>query len=723
MSEQERRPIVLRVFKGSELQAVRQFMDEQIVIGRSNEAQLRLVDDSVSLIHAAIELRDTGYFICDLGSEKGTKLNAQVILDTPIKSGDRIEIGDFSFEFFVGVPKPKSAPVVETPRVSEVVSAPANHSQVVVPVESAPVVAPAPIQMASVITEIAPPVVEPKIEEPVESTLQRLEKIEKPPVTDVELPVFKPSPQVQGGLETHTEYKPEKYKKEKHQKFAPKSKFTKVEEFIKPTRGTVLEVLVAWKERVINTYHFSQLGVIHFGTHPDAEIQVPQNISKQRKIPLIRIDNRITIMIAPEMSGELVRQSLPSLNFSELLKANRMLRIGGLYTIQIEQGEMLRLDIGDLTIYLRYVSASPKALVAPLFDLTAAESVGVICSVLLIVVLYLYNYLYTPPLPLLNEGAQEDPLRQAVIIVKPPPPPKALTLPEPSATPAPTPTPPPVKSTPAPKPMEMKAKQTKKETAADMSVKKDPGKAAEAAPNKEKTPTKVVGIKKGGSIKTTDSAAAQMQSKPTRDLTKSGMFSAFGGGGRNNELAKETAGAGELAGLSNQSTGKSGLNENRPGEGLGTIHDTGKGGNGTAAVGRPDVKGGNGRGTGNSGYGSGGIGGGRIGTRVQPGGNEESFSGSIDRDAIRRVIMANIKAIRACYEKQLNRKPDLYGKILIEWQIGERGRAISARVASNEVGDAEVGNCIVNLFKSWTFPEPPDNNEVTVKYPFLFNNS
>ncbi len=361
-------------------------------------------------------------------------------------------------------------------------------------------------------------------------------------------------------------------------------------------------------------------------------------------------------------------------------------------------------------------------MIVPLVDLTAAESVGVIFAVVLVAILAIYNYLYTPLRPL-EDVVQEDPMRQAIIIVKPPTPIKVAEVPTLTPVATPVPTPPPMKSTPAPTKIEAQpVKQPKKETIADKSKIKDAGKAAAVAPNKVKAPAKVVGIKRGGSVKTTDAAASQVQSKPTKDLTKSGVFSVFGGGGKNSELSKETAGAGELAGLSNQATGRSGLNENRAGEGLGTIYDTGRGGNGTAAVGRPDVQGGNGRGTGNTGYGSGGIGGGRQGVKIRPGGSEESFSGTIDREAIRRVIQANLKAIRACYEKQLNRRPDLFGKLVIEWDIGDAGRVIRAHVKSSELSDPEVGSCVVTHLKTWTFPTPPTNNEVTVSFPFFFSN-
>ena len=129
-----------------------------------------------------------------------------------------------------------------------------------------------------------------------------------------------------------------------------------------------------------------------------------------------------------------------------------------------------------------------------------------------------------------------------------------------------------------------------------------------------------------------------------------------------------------------------------------------------------------GRGSGNTGYGTGGLGK-RQGTVITPGGTGEIISGTIDREAIRRVILANIKAIRSCYERELNRKPELFGKLVLSWDIGEQGRVVGTRVKSNELGSREVANCIMDKLKTWRFPEPPTNQVVEIEaYPFLFSN-
>jgi TonB family protein len=106
---------------------------------------------------------------------------------------------------------------------------------------------------------------------------------------------------------------------------------------------------------------------------------------------------------------------------------------------------------------------------------------------------------------------------------------------------------------------------------------------------------------------------------------------------------------------------------------------------------------------------------------VVPGGEGESFSGTIDREAIRKVIRDNARQIQACYEKALNKNPNLYGKVILEWVIIGNGRVSSAKVSSSTLKNSEVENCVLSRLRTWKFPEPPSDQEAVVSYPFLFN--
>jgi pSer/pThr/pTyr-binding forkhead associated (FHA) protein len=68
-------------------------VDRQIVIGRSSELDMVLVEDMVSRKHAKITVSGGKITIEDLGSTNGTFVNGEKVKQARIKEGDRILIG------------------------------------------------------------------------------------------------------------------------------------------------------------------------------------------------------------------------------------------------------------------------------------------------------------------------------------------------------------------------------------------------------------------------------------------------------------------------------------------------------------------------------------------------------------------------------------------------------------------------------------------------------
>jgi hypothetical protein len=484
--------------------------------------------------------------------------------------------------------------------------------------------------------------------------------------------------------------------------FAPPSPYKDLKDVIKPYKGTVVEVVVAWKDRVLSTNHFKERGSVFLSSNPEADVIVPI-IASRSKYELLKIGTQVTVCLTQEMTGELIRDG-ETLGFSELARQNKMRNVGTHFEVDLRQGEMIRVGLQNdlISIYVRYVADTPKPLVAPLLDMTASEVTGLVLALAIAMIMAFYNYIYTPS-PLLDDEARiDEPIRKAIVKFNAPPP-KIVEIKD--------------------EPVEKVAKAVEKprQTPAPSVEKKgDPGKAGEVAPKKTTDKQKkLTSARPGGAIKTSPKEGANMHSdKP--DPTKVGLLGVFSSKGTQKNLDKAYSGSGELAGMADSATGYAGNAENRAGDNLGSkLKDTGAGGKGSATVGIAGV-GTQGRGTGNTGYGTGGIGQ-KGSVQINVGGQEGEFSGGMDKEAIRRVIREHLREIRNCYERELQRSPDLYGKLVLEWDIEEGGRVSRCVVKSNALGNDSVASCIASRLKTWKFPDPPKDMVGRVSYPFVFS--
>jgi predicted component of type VI protein secretion system len=73
------------------------------LIGRGDEARLRIPEDTISQKHAELSFEAGGWFVRDLGSRHGTTLNGKSVQDkTPLANGDILRLATFTFHVAVG---------------------------------------------------------------------------------------------------------------------------------------------------------------------------------------------------------------------------------------------------------------------------------------------------------------------------------------------------------------------------------------------------------------------------------------------------------------------------------------------------------------------------------------------------------------------------------------------------------------------------------------------
>ncbi|MGD8992949.1 MAG: FHA domain-containing protein [Desulfobacterales bacterium] len=77
---------------------------EKLIIGRSNEATLKLMHPSISRKHCIIEKQDRGYVARNISTTNPLHLNDLVISEQRLYSGDQLRIGPFSITFISDQP-------------------------------------------------------------------------------------------------------------------------------------------------------------------------------------------------------------------------------------------------------------------------------------------------------------------------------------------------------------------------------------------------------------------------------------------------------------------------------------------------------------------------------------------------------------------------------------------------------------------------------------------
>jgi TonB family protein len=200
-----------------------------------------------------------------------------------------------------------------------------------------------------------------------------------------------------------------------------------------------------------------------------------------------------------------------------------------------------------------------------------------------------------------------------------------------------------------------------------------------------------------------------------RKKVSSLMAGMFGGGAASNLFGPGGLGVGINNALGGMQGG-AGVGDAQGVGGLGA-RGSGAGGGGTGlGLGGLGTKGG-GRGAG--GYGSIDLGGrGKDSTRIIPG--KTTVIGGLDKDVIMKVIKRHQNEIKFCYEQELQKNPQLAGKVAVGWTIDPAGSVAEANVSETSIANANVESCILQRVRRWKFPEPQGGGVVSVNFPWLF---
>lgn len=603
-------PVQFEIYQGDRLVRTEILSERTIKIGKLSSSHVRLDDESVSRMHAVVEVSSPeDVVLLDLGSAQGTFVNGEKITKRSLRTGDQVQIGEI-----------RLVVKIAGQRVAQ----------------AAPAAAAAPAASAGGYTRPAAP-----------PPPQRL------------VPLFDEEEEETGG---------------------PRA----------------LEVLAMWGSTVLDVRHFPGEGIYTVGQGADASHYVDPALLPDDPYPLARTDGADMVVNLPEgVQGEVMLDgqvyALDDLRSAG--KLGKSTDAPNSLTLRLPPRARCRLTLGTLTFLINSVPATKKVGPMPWYRMFDRQLVTyVLASAVLHLVFKGVIGMIPDDARDLNLDAFDMSDRWVEFILKP------------------------------------ESEQVEDKNVFDL--KEDEGAAAEKAKEEEGKAGKknapdtgkrmaVQGPKDHEGIELARERQKQLAIR-TADATfeqlDSELSSVFG----TQERAIGNEAVTALGNMFGDQVGESG--------GLGGlgVAGVGRGGGGfsenSLGVGRMGTKGRGGGG--DTGYGRGVS---RVGKKrlkepkVIPG--SPIIDGSLDPEIIRRIIRQHRSEYQYCYNKQLQVKRDLAGKIKVKFTISGSGQVIAAKVEETTMNDAAVENCLVGKIKRWRFPEPKGGGIVVVKYPFVFKTS
>lgn len=105
---------------------------------------------------------------------------------------------------------------------------------------------------------------------------------------------------------------------------------------------------------------------------------------------------------------------------------------------------------------------------------------------------------------------------------------------------------------------------------------------------------------------------------------------------------------------------------------------------------------------------------------IQPLTQESIVAAGLTKDQIDAIIRRNSGQIIYCYEKGLQQKQNIKGRVSINFLINSSGKVKMARVNNSSLNSSSVEKCVLGKLRKFQFPQPVGNVNVKVSYPFIF---
>ena len=722
--------IFLKIKKDQSFLGVKQLNTDQISIGSAGDVSVALEGEQISPWNSLIERKKEGWVITDLGSFSGTLVNGKKILEFALSPGDEIQIGEYTIEFFINQPFLAEAKKSKSPAKKRAVSSKKAVSKEAAVEDSGRKESKAPPAPKKKPAGKTPASKKAGVENKKTKTKKLLDSVRKKIKKTSKLKGSKsppPSP-VKPASDLVQNVNEESFVRQSFGKspwknflpfrpskktFAPPSKIKNLDSLIPPGKGSVVEILIAWEGRIIEVHHSSKNEWITIGASEKSSIKIP-NLAQKSPYPLVQAGPVAQIHVSKGMTGKII-QNKREVDFETALKKGVMtMSPAGARQLALGQNEVVRVNFHPmLSVYIRYTNPSAQAPKSMFLDFSESELIGIATAICFALILFFFVGFYYPRYLVEEEKIDERKIRVATIQFKPPAKKKRIRV-------------------------ESKKREMKKKRNIPIQAKKKPKKktkkppqikkrgklgvvgAVAQKPKKKKVKKKVMTSARSGGSRVKSKKGGSGIRSPRPDPTKVGLLSVFGKKGVKTQLDKVYSGAGELGGLADRATGESGTREVYSGKGIGTkFRDAGAGGKGSNLIGISGIST-KGKGGGTEGFGRGGKIGQRGSVDLSFGISEMDVEGSVNKEAIKRVVRLNKPQLSRCHSMVLQGDPSVTGKIRIQWTI-VKDRVTSVKILNNDAGSRALANCVKKRLRGWRFPGAvPSGGVGVVTFPFNF---
>lgn len=96
-------------------------------------------------------------------------------------------------------------------------------------------------------------------------------------------------------------------------------------------------------------------------------------------------------------------------------------------------------------------------------------------------------------------------------------------------------------------------------------------------------------------------------------------------------------------------------------------------------------------------------------------------TGGLSREQVQRTVRRHINEVRFCYTQELQSRPDLEGRVAVQFMVRADGTVQTSAVAQQTGNIGDVGSCVSQSVRRWTFPASEGPTSVT--YPFVLQSA